>query len=162
MNCYSHLVPPFLPQIHSHLSPNEGSYSVYSLQSQAYHCRGLGLHLCLLHALALPGGHPSEQRWICPVWLSRVPRPLPAHLPHRFYHFLCHPTAASYRPVWPYCTNPLPEPTVPPTWFRHHHSPHPQEKLQRICRNKQRRSTRTTKKSPLISETGVCVCVVYI
>lgn len=53
----------FLPhlQVHRYLPSHEGSDGVHGVPGQTDHRRGLDLHLCLLHAVVLPGGHPG---WI--------------------------------------------------------------------------------------------------
>ena len=53
---------PLFLQVHSYLSSNKGSDCVHSVPSQANHCWGLGLYLCVLHAVVFSRGHSGENK----------------------------------------------------------------------------------------------------
>ncbi len=148
-----------VPQIHRYMSPNEGSNGLYGIPSQTHHCRGVGFHLCILYALAVPGGHPGEPWRSCSVWLPRLSRPLPAHLPDRLRHLLRDPAAPGHRSLRSHRPNPLPESSATSTKLRYHYRLHSQEELQRTSGCRKRGSSGTPKERAFFPETGACVCV---
>ncbi len=141
------------------MSPNEGSNGLYGIPSQTHHCRGVGFHLCILYALAVPGGHPGEPWRSCSVWLPRLSRPLPAHLPDRLRHLLRDPAAPGHRSLRSHRPNPLPESSATSTKLRYHYRLHSQEELQRTSGRRKRGSSGTPKERAFFPETGACVCV---
>lgn len=146
-------------QVHCYLPPNEGPDSVHGVPGQTDHSRGVGVHLCLLHAVVLPGGYPGNEERQHPVWLQGVPWPLPPHIPHWLCHLLCDPSAPGHCLVRPHRPHPVPQSTPQPAWCGHgllwcHHAP---QELQGTSRWRERGSSGPPEEHALLQETGACI-----